>query len=294
MKNALVIDKSFLDSFGIKGTDLFILEDKSKSFYEQNFRLVDRAICETDDSTLQIIPYVVLSKPSPLTGEKEVYMYRRGKAGDENRLHAKFSIGLGGHIETMPAEGESIIEFMIDDAFRELEEEIGLTFTSEIKAQTKTNYGAYLNSYGLTLIYNNSDDVGKVHLGVIFDFAVDSSFDLASLKKEENVIELGEFITLSDLKAQYETGEIDLEEWSKGVVSYLDNSSNLIKSMQASLNKLLTAFNDPSTDLNKKLFLSGNFSSFVNAVTGVEQQETLPVAGDEVMAGDEIMPEDTY
>jgi len=288
MKNALVIDKSFLNTFGITVKDIYILEDKSKSFIEQNFRLVDRAICETDESTLQIIPYVVLSKPNQVTGEKEVYMYRRGKAGDENRLHAKYSIGLGGHIETVPAEGQSIIEFMIEDAFRELQEEIGLVFPDEVKDQTKASYSTYLNSYGLTMLYNNSDEVGKVHLGVIFDFSVDAGFDLSTLINEENVIELGEFITLNALKEQSETGKIDLEEWSKGTLSYLDNSVSLINSMQTSLNKLLTVFNAPESDINKKLFLASNFEHFVKAVTTPAQLEKdSPETGDEIVREEE-------
>ncbi|MBM3891417.1 MAG: hypothetical protein FJ388_20075, partial [Verrucomicrobia bacterium] len=62
-----------------------ILDPKNNSF-----RL--RAEAETDPSFKQIIPYVVI------TDGERVLHYVRGKKAGEQRLVAKGSIGIGGHI----------------------------------------------------------------------------------------------------------------------------------------------------------------------------------------------------
>src|SRR4051794_3879207 len=51
-----------------------------------------RSNVETDPSVKQLIPYAILIR------EDQVFAYRRGKAGGENRLHDLWSIGVGGHI----------------------------------------------------------------------------------------------------------------------------------------------------------------------------------------------------
>src|SRR5450432_1186674 len=51
-----------------------------------------RSEVETDPSWLQLIPYVVLQHHG------RIFHYTRGKSGGEQRLHAKRSIGIGGHI----------------------------------------------------------------------------------------------------------------------------------------------------------------------------------------------------
>ncbi|MBU0515732.1 MAG: hypothetical protein KJ621_13265, partial [Proteobacteria bacterium] len=55
-------------------------------------RWLPRAEVENDPNFKQIIPYLVLSFGGL------VFRYRRGKRGAERRLHAKFSLGLGGHV----------------------------------------------------------------------------------------------------------------------------------------------------------------------------------------------------
>jgi predicted NUDIX family phosphoesterase len=107
--------------------------------------LVPRSVCETDEELLQVIPYIVVK-----CGD-HVMCYQRGKAG-EPRLDAKHSIGFGGHINTGDAT-------YIDGAVREGQEELH-------------GFGATCLSPALGFIYDDSNPVGRVHLGVlhVYDF----------------------------------------------------------------------------------------------------------------------------
>ena len=53
---------------------------------------VDRDEAELNESLLQVIPYIVIHHMDTFA------TYRRSAKGGENRLHDKFSIGLGGHV----------------------------------------------------------------------------------------------------------------------------------------------------------------------------------------------------
>ena len=58
----------------------------------ENHFFMDRGTAEEDPSHKQLIPYCVFR-----CGDKILH-YTRGKAGGESRLHAKISVGVGGHI----------------------------------------------------------------------------------------------------------------------------------------------------------------------------------------------------
>src|SRR5690606_38878145 len=81
-----------------------------------------RAAMERDPSFKQLIPYVVMQWTDPSDGLVRVFTYTRGGGSSESRLHAKRSIGVGGHISREDADGE-------DDPYltgmrRELDEEV--------------------------------------------------------------------------------------------------------------------------------------------------------------------------
>ena len=117
---------------------------------------VPRQKAEVDRNYKQVIPYVALyHHPS-----RTFWTYQRGKAGGEARLHAKRSIGFGGHVDYTPGvtvanEGD-FEDIVVDAALRELKEEIGLTLVQD----------QLLHAVG----YVNEDesDVGCVHLGICF------------------------------------------------------------------------------------------------------------------------------
>ena len=56
-----------------------------------------RGPMETDPSFKQLIPYVLLQWTNE-QGEVMLFTYTRGGGSGEKRLHAKRSVGIGGHI----------------------------------------------------------------------------------------------------------------------------------------------------------------------------------------------------
>lgn len=123
-----------------------------------------RSQAEVDPRYIQIVPYAVLE-----CGD-ELFTYQRGTTGGEARLHARWSMGVGGHIaredltsqrdRTANGAGNADPEAAIDgmaayDAGyrRELAEELHLAATYQEQI--------------IGLVYDPRTDVGRVHCGVV-------------------------------------------------------------------------------------------------------------------------------
>lgn len=106
---------------------------------------------ERDPSFKQLIPYVVFQHTNT-QGEKCVFQYTRGKGQGEQRLHAKRSVGIGGHISTLDASTSRQHEYR-EGMRRELEEEVAI--------------GAPYREHCVGLINDDLTEVGRVHLGVV-------------------------------------------------------------------------------------------------------------------------------
>lgn len=180
---------------------------------ESHFR--PRHFMEEDATAKQLIPYLVV-----INENNEVLTYFRGKAGTEDRLHAKLSAGFGGHIN--PVDGATLhdpinspgklfnpLQTVEACIRRELLEEIGLTI-NESSTDMKPKLVGYVN--------NDRDPVGQVHLGLIYVIQVNSSsIDMA--KAEESVVE-----PRWRIAASLATGGLNhtrLEEWSRMIVDPL-------------------------------------------------------------------------
>ena len=118
-----------------------ILDQKNNSFSL-------RAQAETDPSFKQIIPYVVISD-----GERVLH-YVRGKKAGEQRLVAKGSIGIGGHIND---EDHSLFAVGMD-AFRA---------AVEREVREELNVEGAFDATPVGLINDDSVEVGRVHFGVV-------------------------------------------------------------------------------------------------------------------------------
>ena len=117
-------------------------------FILANHSFRSRAIVEEDNSFKQIIPYVLVRH------ESRYLLTRRTNRQTEKRLHGKYSIGIGGHIndtETL-APGKNVLEAGLE---RELEEEIHL-------------HGPRKSLELAGIISDDSTPVGEVHLGLVF------------------------------------------------------------------------------------------------------------------------------
>lgn len=83
----------------------------------------ERGPLEFDVDRKQIIPYVVIGSRKNGT----FLSYVRPNKGNEDRLHGKISIGFGGHIEVIDAEGSiNIFDAVLNCARREIKEELSL------------------------------------------------------------------------------------------------------------------------------------------------------------------------
>ena len=101
---------------------------------------VARSSCETDEGLVQIIPYIVVRY------HDSVLCYQRENGG-EKRLDGKWSVGFGGHVNDQDGS-------YLDGLRREGQEEL-LGFS----------HGSLTEPLGF--IWDNSNAVGRVHLGVL-------------------------------------------------------------------------------------------------------------------------------
>jgi len=151
-------------------TELFHRLGYFQGFSREVDRYLDELLCaehtsyrprsemEEDPSFKQLIPYVIFRHT--VDGEETVFQYTRGKGQGEKRLHAKRSIGIGGHISSDDESNERDLHPYEEGMRRELAEEVHIA----------TRFRAQL----VGLINDDLTDVGKVHLGVVHIFDVET------------------------------------------------------------------------------------------------------------------------
>ena len=103
------------------------------------FRRAERG--RDDPSWKQVIPYLVLRDRGSL------FLMRRTRAGGDQRLHERYSIGIGGHVN--PEDGG-----VTGGMAREWAEELEADWTPDFEL--------------VGLLNDDTDPVGAVHLGVVF------------------------------------------------------------------------------------------------------------------------------
>ena len=184
-ENLLVVERRLIDEIGMfQGLSVDTERYLPVLLNRRNYRFVPRHKAEHDPSLKQLIPYFIICHAD------RIWCYVRGKKSGEERLVAKASIGIGGHINHMD-------ESLFDDIYavaarRELEEEVG------VPAGYRQQIVALLN--------DDSNDVGKVHLGVVHVLRVDAP-DVR--KREDKITEAG-FKTVAELRDMRDR----LETWS--------------------------------------------------------------------------------
>lgn len=143
-------------------------------------RFEPRAAMERDPRFKQVIPYLVLRDRGRL------FLMRRTRAGGDERLHDKFSIGVGGHLN--PGDVD-----LAGGLAREWAEEVAADFLPEFRL--------------VGLLNDDETDVGRVHLGVVYVAeAAGRAVRIAETDKLE-----GEFAEPAAVRAVYER----LETWSQ-------------------------------------------------------------------------------
>jgi predicted NUDIX family phosphoesterase len=148
-----------------------------------------RGEMEKDPSFKQLIPYVIF-RWQDAAGETLLFQYTRGKGQGEKRLHAKRSVGIGGHISADDSQCDCPYQ---EGMRRELAEEVIIS----------TPYRSTM----VGMINDDLTEVGKVHLGVVHIFDVDTP-DVAP--REEEILDAG-FRPVEELLANID----HFESWSQ-------------------------------------------------------------------------------
>lgn len=174
----------------------------------QNHLIIgQREQLEKDESLLQILPYLLPIKSSPRLPTM-FKTYRRGKGVGESRLSGNVSAGFGGHIDLADViQEDSIVDLgntIMQAAGRELAEE--LTFTG-------VGDSAELSIYDVGLIVDTSNEVGRVHIGVVLMLNVPLDSDC---KTNEEELEDMPFMTADEMLSS----GLPLENWTKIAVEF--------------------------------------------------------------------------
>lgn len=118
---------------------------------EWKAKFADRNYAESTDEVIQIIPYTLIRN------ERKILILRRSKKSKRDSLRLKNTLLVGGHVEDFHDEpGNRLIKCL----YRELSEELNVVPKSKPRL--------------LGLVTDPTTDVGRNHLGVIFDTEIDS------------------------------------------------------------------------------------------------------------------------
>src|SRR5881398_1107131 len=195
-ENVLVIRRNLFEQLGsFQGLSfesekyLNVLLSRGNNFF------LPRAQAENDSAYKQIIPYVLLAF------QDRVLHYVRGKKAGEQRLVAKGSIGIGGHMN----ETDESLFAMDEEAYRAgVEREV----SEEVKIETP------FEDRIVALLNDDLTEVGRVHLGIVHIFKLKEP----QVQKREAMITGLTFLTMQELMARRES----LETWSQICVDAID------------------------------------------------------------------------
>jgi predicted NUDIX family phosphoesterase len=198
-ENILVVRRSLFDELGsFHGLNFEPKKYLRALLSRGNNFFLPRAQAENDPTHKQIIPYAIIAHGDT------VLHYVRGKKAGEQRLVAKGSIGIGGHMNE--EKDELLWNFAIDEAAyragveREVNEEIRIETTFEDRI--------------VALLNDDTTEVGRVHLGIVHVFRLAEE----KVQKREAMITNMSFLKKEELLARRD----NLETWSQLCVDSFD------------------------------------------------------------------------
>lgn len=158
---------------------------------ERHGRFEPRAAMEDDPTFKQVIPYLVL-RDGP-----RWFLMRRTRAGGDVRLHDRWSIGVGGHLN--PGDGD-----LLGGLRREWAEELVADFVPEFRL--------------IGLLNDDTTEVGRVHLGAVY--VADAAGRDVAIREIDKLT--GRFATGVEVAAVRE----DLETWSRLVFESIEREAS--------------------------------------------------------------------
>jgi predicted NUDIX family phosphoesterase len=196
-ERVLCFERKLLEQLGVfQGISLEVQKYLPVLTARQNLVYLNRSEAEQDRRYKQLIPYVLLICNS------KILRYRRGKGGQETRLHGLYSVGIGGHISD---EDHGLFSSGIgyeEGMRRELMEEVAVE---------------QVNAPSVALINDDSTEVGYVHFGVVHLMQVSDE----SVAGRRSGIVSPEFVPF--LEALKDTTAY--ESWSRFCLEHLDGLS---------------------------------------------------------------------
>jgi predicted NUDIX family phosphoesterase len=149
-----------------------------------------RSEMEPDETWKQVIPYPVLRDGS------RWFLMRRTRAGGDARLHDRYSIGVGGHVN--PEDGG--LDGDLSTALRrEWLEELDVAFVPAFRF--------------VGLLNDDTTPVGRVHVGLVYE--ADAAGRPVAIRETEKLS--GAFVGSVDVEAVAD----DLETWSRLAFEHL-------------------------------------------------------------------------
>lgn len=146
-ERVLCFERKLLEELGVfQGLSLQVEKYLPVVTSADHILYLNRTDAEQDRRYKQLIPYVLI-----LCNDR-ILRYRRGKGGQETRLHGLFSVGVGGHISE---EDHGLFSTRLgyhEGMRRELMEEVAID---------------EVNEAAVAVINDDSTDVGYVHFGVV-------------------------------------------------------------------------------------------------------------------------------
>jgi predicted NUDIX family phosphoesterase len=188
-ERVFVVPRSSIENdagwYGIRTEDL----DAFVEALERDGRYEPRPQMEVDPSFKQVIPYLVLRD-----GER-YFLMRRTRAGVDARLHDRYSIGVGGHLN--PGDGG-----VLGGLRREWREELVADFEPAFRL--------------VGLLNDDTTEVGAVHLGAVY--VAEAAGRAVTIRETDKLT--GSFAEPHEVAAVADR----LETWSRLCFEFLDRA----------------------------------------------------------------------
>ena len=172
--------------YGIRTDEL----DGFLAALERDGRYEPRPAMEADPSFKQVIPYLVLRD------RERFFLMRRSRAGVDARLHDRYSIGVGGHLN--PGDGG-----VLGGLRREWQEELVAGFEPEFRL--------------VGLLNDDTTDVGSVHIGAVY--VGDARGRAVEIRETDKLS--GAFAEPHEVEAVVDR----METWSRLCFEFLDRAA---------------------------------------------------------------------
>lgn len=161
--------------------------DAFKIAMEREGRYEPREAMERDPAFKQIIPYLLL-RDGP-----RYFLMQRSTGGADERLHGRYSIGVGGHLN--PGDVD-----LLGGLRREWQEELVADFVPDFEL--------------IALLNDDTTPVGAVHLGAVYYADVEGR--AVAIRETDKLT--GAFVTASEVAAVADR----LETWSRLAFEFIE------------------------------------------------------------------------